>query len=372
MKLFYVVNIDWFFISHRLPLALHALKEGYEVYVVTADTGRRSEIESYGIHFIQMPFRRSGSNPIYELKCLFRLYFCYKKCKPDLIHHITLKAALLGSLAAKLSGVKNVVNAISGLGYNFTDNRKGFLQRVVRLMINIAFKSESFSYILQNPDDVNMIQQLHLVETEHIYLIKGSGIDLIAYAWKEPINKKKLRVLFSARILRDKGILELIEAAMTLKKDYESQIEFILAGDCDKENLAVLPKEELLKKLIPGYITWIGFQKEMYSVYVDSDIVVLPSYREGLPKSLIEACAVGRPIVTTNVPGCRECVVEGTNGWLVPAKDSQALADVLKILIDDGTMRHEFGIQSRILAEREFSIDCVVDKTFDIYKNYYQ
>lgn len=370
-KLFYIVNVDWFFISHRLPLAIHAMKQGFVVYILTADTGRRSELESLGIQFISIPFKRSGSNPFHELKCVYLLWYNIRKIQPDIIHNITLKAALLASLASKLAGAKNVINAISGLGYNFTDNRKGLLQRIVKFMICFAFRSSTYSFILQNPDDVKMIDQLQLVDRKRLYLIKGSGIDLNLFYFQFPPNQDTLKILFPARILLDKGIKELIDAAHILQKELQGKIEFILAGDCDKENLAVFPEEELRKELVLGYITWVGFQKDMYSLYVNCDIVVLPSYREGLPKSLIEACAVGRPIVTTDVPGCRECVVEGGNGWLVPAKDSQALAVALKKLIDNKSMRYEFGIQSRKLAERDFSIDGVINKTFSIYKTYH-
>lgn len=368
-RLFYVVNVDWFFISHRLPLALHAIRQGAEVFVVTADTRRRKELESYGIRFLEVNFKRSGSNPIHELRCVARLAALYREYRPDVIHHITLKAALLGSLAAKLTGQRRVVNAISGFGYNFTDNRAGLLQAVVMGLIKVAFKSRHFSFILQNPDDMKMVSRLQLVPEKHLHLIKGSGIDLKRFAYHDAVEKERLQILFPARILRDKGVAELIEAASLLKKDWQGKIEFILAGDCDKENLAVYPEEELRQQLIPQYITWVGFQKEMYALYVQSDLVALPSYREGLPKSLIEACAVGRPIVTTDVPGCRECVVPQHNGFLVPPKDGKALAEAIACLVRDKTLRKTFGENSRALAEKEFSIEHVIERTFDIYNN---
>lgn len=370
-KIFYIVNVDWFFISHRLPLAVNAINEGYEVYLLTADTGKKLELESLGIHFIDIPFKRSGTNPIHELKCIYLLWRNIKDIKPDVIHNITLKAALLASLASKFAGNKNVINAISGFGYNFTDNRRGILQKIVKLLIRLVFRSSTFSFILQNPDDVNLMLKLNLVEKNRLYLIKGSGVDLNQFCFQTLPIHSKLRILFPARILVDKGICELLEAANLIKNEFQDRIEFILAGDCDKENLAVFPEAELRRHLIPNYITWLGFQKEMYSLYVNSDIVVLPSYREGLPKSLIEACAVGRPIITTDVPGCRECVIQNYNGILVPVKDTLSLANAIKELVNDFNKRIKYGKNSRLLAEKEFSIENVINKTFKIYQTYF-
>lgn len=371
-RLFFVTNVDWFFISHRLPLALDAIRQGYKVYLLSLDTGKKHYLEKKGIHFIDIPFKRSGSNPFHELKCIFLLYKCYKRYRPDIIHHVTLKAALLGSVAAKLARRHNVVNAISGLGYNFTNGRDGGLQKMIKALIQIAFRSRYFSFILQNPDDVGMIKELNLVPSSHIFLIKGSGVDLNEFTYSEVSDIFPLCILFPARILLDKGVMEFIDAAKLLQNKYSGRVRFILAGDCDTENLAVLGEKELKSLLIPDYIEWIGYQQNMFPVYEKSDIVVLPSYREGLPKSLIEACAIGRPIVTTDVPGCRECVKSGYNGILVPAKDVASLANAIETLIIDDGKRKEFGKNSRLLAEKEFSIDKVVQCTFDVYHSLYK
>lgn len=371
-KIFFVTNVDWFFISHRLPLALNAIKQGYEVYLLSLNTGKKEFIQEHGIRFIDIPFNRSGSDPLHELKCIFLLFKNYIKYRPNIIHHVTLKAALLGSVAAKLARQYNVVNAISGLGYNFTDGRNGGLQKFLKFLIRVVFKSNHFSFILQNPDDVNMIRKLNLVPSSHIFLIKGSGVDLHEFVYSETPNNIPFKVLFPARILLDKGVLEFIDAAKILQNRFFGKVKFILAGDCDKENLAVLGENELKSLLISDYIEWIGYQRNMFSIYKDSDIVALPSYREGLPKSLIEACAMGRPIVTTDVPGCRECVKTGYNGLLVPAKDAVSLSCAIETLIIDDEKRKMFGINSRSLAEEEFSIDKVVQHTFEIYHSLYK
>lgn len=366
-KLFFVVNVDWFFLSHRLPLALAAIERGWEVFLLTANTGKKNEIENYGIKFIDIPFERSGTNLKHDSKCVQMLVSYYKRYQPDIIHHVTLKAALLGSIAAKLSNRHKVVNAISGLGYNFTDGRDGLLQKLIRGLMRFAFKSEYFYFILQNPDDIRMMKSVNLVPESHYKLIKGSGVDLNEFPFTLLQKKEKLIILFPARILYDKGVMEFIEAAKLLEKDWKDKIKFVLAGDCDEHNKAVVKQDELEKHLIEGYIEWVGFQKNMLPLYQKSDVVVLPSYREGLPKALIEACAVGRPIVTTDVPGCRECVIDGYNGRLVPVKTVEPLAAAITELFESKDLRERMAANSRKLAEKEFSIQTVIDKTFLIY-----
>jgi len=369
-RVFYVASVDWGFMSHRLPLALHGIENGDEVFLLAADTGRREELEHLGIHCLHIPFVRGKGTVLQEMKCLFLLYKYFKMYKPDIIHNVNLKITLLGSLAARLSGNYHVVNAINGLGYCFTDGRDGFLQRLIRLLIRTVLKSKKFSFILQNPDDMQMIRNLKLANDANLYLIKGSGVDLDEYHYVKPARKEQLKILFPSRILLDKGIIELIEAAKSIREAVKGKTVFVLAGSCDNDNPAVLKEEKLRLLLEPGYIEWIGYQKEMFPIYADCGIVVLPSYREGLPKALIEACAVGRPIVTTNAVGCRECVVEGYNGYLVPIKDSVLLADALRKLILDFEKRELFGWNSRKMAERDFSIQLVIKETFYIYDKY--
>lgn len=368
MKIVYVTNYDWFFISHRLPLAERALQEGHEVYLLSIDTGRRAELESKGIHFVPIPLDPTGTNPLEALRCSFFLARQYRKIKPDLVHHITIKVVLLGCIASKISRQKGVVNAISGMGYLFTDGRDGLLQKVVKLAMKFAFKSRNFSFILQNPDDFNAIKSMNYVPEDQVHLIKGSGIDLNDFMFTPQPENSVLEILFPARILRDKGVIELIEAANLLREKLKGKVKFILAGDCTCTNPTAISESELSRLLEDNYIEWVGYQSEMKSLYQKSDIVVLPSYREGLPKSLIEACAIGRPIVTCDVPGCRECVHNGENGFLVTVKDARALADAILKLVQSPVLRHEFGQASRKLAEREFSIAYVVDKHFDIYR----
>ena len=367
-KIFLVVNVDGFFLSHRLPIALAALQQGYEVTIVSKDTGRKREIESYNLYFIDIPFERSGTNPLHEIKCIFRLFYIYCKYKPDIIHHVTLKVTLLGSIAAKMAGRQNVVNAISGFGYNFTSGRNGMKQKMIRRLMQSAFRSKCFHYILQNPDDVNQFKQSRLALDVNIHLIKGSGVDLTQFAFEPAVTKGKVSFLLPARMLIDKGIVEFIHAAKKIKDSAFLKAEFLLAGDCDTINLAGIPEDVLTAMIEPPYIRWIGFRKDMLQILKNSDVVVLPSYREGLPKSLIEACAVGRPIITTDTQGCRECVVNNYNGYLVPVKDTDLLAQRMATLLCDKEKRAEMGLNSRKFAEKEFSVEDVIEKHLEIYE----
>ncbi|WP_294476120.1 glycosyltransferase family 4 protein [uncultured Bacteroides sp.] len=368
MRIAIVTNHDWFFISHRLPIALAALREGHEVYLLAIDTGRRKELEDIGIKFVSISLNPTGKNPVEEMRTLWELRKLYKRIKPDVIHHVTMKVTLLGSLAAKSLGIKAVVNAISGLGFAFTDGRKGFLQKIIKAEMFLAYKSQTEHFILQNPDDLRQMKILGYVPEKNVHLIKGSGVNLNLFAYKLPHNKEKQILLFPARILGDKGVYELIEAMRSIREEIVTKAKLLLAGDCSSTNPTVIKEMELKSMLEPGYIEWIGFQKDMASIYAQSDIVVLPSYREGLPKSLIETCSIGRPIITTDVPGCRECVIEGYNGMIVPVKDPISLAKAILKMVNNRDLQLKMGCNSRKMAEQEFSIDKVIDKHFEIYR----
>lgn len=368
MKLFLVVNVDWFFLSHRLPIALEAKNRGYNVTVFTIDTGRKEEIESYGFRCIALPTSRAGTNVWDEMKVVWLLYRYYKKERPDIVHHVAVKPVTYGSLAAKWAKVPKVVNALSGLGFLYINaDQNKLIHKFLHLLFRYSFKNPNITFILQNQDDMKLIQDLNILDSHQIKLIKGSGVDLNLFSYTEETNKEKIRVVLPARMLWDKGVGEFSEAASELHHKYKNTVEFILAGDSDMENKSGISSDILEKWTKEGHVSWIGFQKDMITVLTNSDVVVLPSYREGLPKSLIEACAIGRPIVTTDVPGCREVVDDGVNGYLIPVKDSKSLSLAIEKLILDKDLRVKMGKEGRKLAEREFSIESVIQKTFEIY-----
>jgi glycosyltransferase involved in cell wall biosynthesis len=370
-KLFIVVNVDWFFLSHRLPVALAAKENGYDVTIVCSETGLSSKIISYGLKFIEVPFSRAGTNISEELLLIRTLLKIYKKGSPDIIHHVTLKPSIYGSVAASWLGIRNVVNAISGLGYNFTAERKGVKQFILKRLLKFSFRSPSLQFIFQNPDDVALFKGSGFVKSnDQIHLIKGSGVDLNEFDYTPEPNEGKIKVLLPARMLYDKGVVEFVKAGEKIKEEFSDTVCFNLAGDIDNHNPAAFSDTELLDLIDPPYINWIGFQKDMASVLKSHHIIVLPSYREGLPKSLIEATAIGRPIITTDAPGCRECVEEGYNGFLVPVRDYIQLSDKIRKLITQEDLRKEMGKNSRTFAEKNFSIIMVVEKTLEIYKGF--
>lgn len=365
-----VTNVDWFFISHRLCIAQEASKQGWKVIVACEDTGRSSEIKSKGIEFVDFSFSRSGTNPIDELKTLWKFFILYKKVNPDVVHHITLKPVIYGSFVAKLLNVKSVLNAISGLGYTFTEGRKGTVQSMMIRLMKFGFNKRNVNFIFQNEDDYKELQHLKVLNSKNsINFIKGSGVDLDEFIFTPLPNGERIKILLPTRMLWDKGVNELREASNILRDKYYSKVTFILAGLADEDNKAGVPAVFLKSWEDGQYVKWIGYQKDMVAVYRNSDIVTLPSYREGMPKSLIEACAIGRPIVTTEAIGCKECVEEGFNGFKVPVKSIKELAVALERLIIDSDLREKMGRYSRNKAENEFSQSTVVDKHLQIYNN---
>lgn len=368
-KLFLVVNVDWFFVSHRLPIALEAKKKGYEVTVFAIEEGGHGEeIRSYGLKFIPIPTSRSGTNIFTELKVLWFLYQHYRREKPDVIHHVAVKPVTYGSLAAKWAKIPRVVNALSGLGFLFINAEKNkWVHSLVTAVFKYGFNNPNLRFILQNQDDFKMIQEFETLNSQQIFLIKGSGVSLTEFDYTPEVPAEKIRVVLPARMLWDKGVGEFVEAAKILAK-YQDKVAFILAGNVDMGNKAGIEESQLLEWTKEGHVEWIGFQKDMVKLIKNAHVIVLPSYREGLPKSLIEACAIGRAIVTTDVPGCREVVQHGVNGFLVEKQNAEDLAAKIESLIFDKSLREKMGKAGRELAQSEFSIDNVIEKTLDIYE----
>jgi glycosyltransferase involved in cell wall biosynthesis len=367
-RIVYVVNVDWFFVSHRLPIAKEALIRGWEVYLVTKNTGRFDELESLGIKCIDIWFDRSGKNPVKELNIIFQLKRIYRKINPDIIHHITLKPSIYGTIAAKGIGVKKIVNAVSGLGYSFIKGRKSISKLVLVNLLKWAFKDMSSNFIFQNPDDKGLYDSLRFLSSDNYCIIKGSGVDEHLFAYHPPVEKGVIHITFLARMLKDKGVFEFVDAANLLRDRYNKKVKFTLVGGIDIENPSYIREEHLRRLCDQSYIEWQGYIKDVRSIYEQSDIVCLPSYREGLPKSLIEAMAIGRPIITTDAIGCRECVIDGLNGYLVPIKDSVILADRIEQLILNEPLRIEMGKNSRLKMINEMSLTHVINETFSFYE----
>jgi glycosyltransferase involved in cell wall biosynthesis len=367
MKLFIVVNEDRFFLSHRKDIAVAAHKSGWDVTIVCKDTGQRKDVESLGLKMIELPINPTGTNIFQELNTCWFLYRLYRNNKSVVVHHVGLKNILWGGMAAKLAGVRGVVNAVSGLGVLFSGKDMGLMAKGVLSILRFSHHRDNLKVIFQNQEDEGLFLQYNIVNTSQIVFIKGSGVDLNVFKYVPEQDSSTLKVVFAARMVKEKGVVELIEAAEELREDYEGRLEFWLCGRL-AANEDAISKEELESRCDGKYIKWLGFCDNMRSILEQSHIIAFPSYyREGVPKSLIDACAVGRPVVTTNSIGCKDVVDDGINGYLVPIKDSVALANKLRLLIKDKELRLRMGKAAREKAEKEFSLLKVVEKHLEIY-----
>lgn len=367
MKLFIIVNVDWFFLSHRLPVALAAQKAGWDVTIVTADTGKLKEIEAAGLKTINLPMSRSGMNPKEELSTLNFLHKLYKREKPDVVHHVGMKTILWGTMAARFAKVNGVVNAISGLGGFFAEENKGLMARMMPKVLRFSHDRKNLLCIFQNNEDKGLYVKNKIIKEKQARYIKGSGVDLKEFRYTPEPTEGKIRVILTARMIVEKGVFILTEAAEKLRPKYEDKVEFLLVGGIDDHPGAVT-KEQLDAVCDGKYIQWLGYRTDVKELLQSSHIVAFPSYyMEGLPKSLIEADAIGRPIITCNSVGCKETVIDGHNGYLIPTKDVDALVEKLDILLSNAKLRQKMGRNSRAYAEANFSIDQVIEKHLAIY-----
>lgn len=373
-KILFVVNVDWFFISHRLPLAIEALKKGYEVHISCGITDKKEYLENLGLKVHSLNISRSGTGIKGEIKAFVDIYIILKKIAPDIAHFVTIKPVLYGGIALRFLNIHKKVFSISGLGFIFI--KQGFKFSIVRMLIKTMYRfalgGENSHVIVQNPDDRVVVNSIVKVP---ITLIRGSGVDLNQYEYIEE-NNENIKVSMACRLLKDKGVFEYIKAAKIFSQRVQStrkqklpNVEFELYGDIDIHNPASLTNEDIQKIKKDGFVKVHGFNSDIAKVFHDSNIVVLPSYREGLPKVLIESAACGRAVVTTDVPGCRDAIEPNITGLLCKVKDAESLAFQIEKLILDKDLRNNMGKEGRKLAEQEFDINKVVEKHFEIYES---
>lgn len=371
-RILFLVTEDWYFVSHRLALAERACKQGFDVVVATRCGEYAGQITRTGARLIKVDFDRQGMNLFSDLRLLLRLIQLYRKERPDLVHHIALKPVIYGSLAARFARVPSVVNALAGLGYIFASaNRKARVLRVVvKRIMRMVLNMRHSVVIVQNPDDARLMCEQFAIPPDHVVQIRGAGVDLEYYhPTDEP--EGKVVVLLPARMLWDKGVGEFVDAARILRKQ-GIEARFVLAGDSDPGNPSSIDRQQLDAWVEEGVVEWWGHCEDMPSTFARSHAVCLPSYREGLPKVLAEAAACGRPVVTTDVPGCREVVVDGDNGLLVPARDAVSLASALRKLVTDRSLRTRMGLRGRERVKESMSLETVTDATFDVYRTLMQ
>lgn len=368
-KLLLFVNDPGFLVSHRLPVALAAREAGYEVHTATADGPAVAELQRQGLITHVLPLSRQGRNPLSELRLLVVLWRLLRQIRPDLLHTVTIKPVIYGGLAGRLAGVRAVVAAVSGLGAVFiaTGFKARLIRTVVTALYRLALRRPGQKVIFQNPDDRAAFVGQGLVREADCVMIRGSGVDLSAYPYV-PEPEGVPVVIFAARLLRDKGIEEFIGAARLLRQQ-GIQARFLVVGAPDPGNPASVTAADVARWQAEGVVECLGHRTDIAALFAAANLVVLPSYREGLPRVLVEAAACGRAVVTTDVPGCRSAIEAGTTGLLVPVRDTAGLAEGMQALITDAPRRRAMGQAGRALAERAFDIHSVVAQHLAVYRD---
>jgi glycosyltransferase involved in cell wall biosynthesis len=371
-KLLFVVNVDWFFLSHRLPIALEALSQGYQVHIATALTDKIKVMQGHGFVVHPLSLDRSRAGLWTACHEAWQIYRLFKQVKPDVVHLVTIKPVLFGGLAARLAGVPAVVAAISGLGLVFV--AKGVKATVRRWLVGVLYRlalgHQNLRVIFQNPDDLACLARLANLPEQKVTIIRGSGVDLIKYC-AMPFSTGVPVILLAARLLVDKGIREFAQSAQILRQRGLSaqDVRFVVVGEPDAANPTSLHPDELAKWEEKNLVELWGHRTDMPEVMKVAHVVALPSYYgEGLPKVLIEAAACGRAVVTTDHPGCRDAIEPNKTGLLVPIKNALALADVIEYLIKNADIRERMGASGRALAEKEFAIEKTVADHMEIYR----
>jgi glycosyltransferase involved in cell wall biosynthesis len=364
----FVVNSPSFFLSHRLPLAIAAQNTGYDVHVCTSDGAEVDQIRAYGFIHSVLPFRRGEQNPFKELGILLRLVLLFWRVKPSVVHLVTIKPVIYGSIAARFFRATSVVSAVSGLGTVFLADtiiaraRRWFVVRLYR----VAFNQMRLVVIFQNSDDRNVFLDSKILRNNQTRMIRGSGVALQDYPQLSEPQGVGI-VVMAARLLKDKGVVEFVEAAKLLRQR-KVQVIMRLIGSPDLGNPSSITQKQLDKWGLEDAVELLGYRETIAEQYALANIVCLPSYREGLPKSLIEAAACSRAVVTTDVPGCRDAIIPDETGLLVPAKDPVALADAIQILLEAPLLRSSMGKKGRTLAEESFAIEKIVEQHMMIYR----
>lgn len=364
-----MVSVDWYFLSHRLDLALAAKANHFRVVVMTPPGSRVAEITSQGLEWRPVYFSRKSINPFHELRSLVSIAWAYLLEKPDIVHNIALKPVVYGSIAARLWSIP-AINTIAGMGYSLAEStfKSRFVLRALFFLLGLGKQRRGYRLVFQNHDDMDLFRAKGLAHDSNSCVIAGSGVD--ASRFVPAISRgpeEKLTVLLPSRMILQKGIKTFIDAAHLVLQSC-ANISFILAGPIDSENPAAVTAEELRSWCQDERIRWIGPQTDMVSLFQAASLVVLPSYyREGIPKALIEAAACGLPIITTDTPGCREIVRHGVNGLTVPPKDPAALAAGMLHLIRNPELRKSMGRAGRKMVEETYSMVRINDKYLEAY-----
>ena len=367
-KLLFIINVDWFFLSHFAPVAIKAKRCGYEVHVATTITNRYDILANLGFVVHPLKIQRGGLSIASDLKLCWNILFLLRKVKPDILHLFTIKPVLFGGILGRLLKIPMMVSYITGLGFLFTSNKQmaSVVRVLAKFLYRFALAAQHQRVVCENYDDSKIVARVAMLSSNNISIISGAGIDL-SICPVRTIPQGTPAVVMAARLLRDKGVFEFVAAARLLKQ-LGITVEFYLAGEPDHGNPSTITIEQLSTWEDEGIVQLLGYCSDIPDLFSKASIVVLPSYREGLPKVLIEAAACGRAVVTTDVPGCRDAIEPDKSGLLVPVKNPVALADAIQRLIDDPELCRRMGKAGRDLAERKFAIEKIVDAHLKIYK----
>jgi glycosyltransferase involved in cell wall biosynthesis len=366
--LVFLLTEDWFFASHFLKRALAAKAAGWRVILVAYSGEATPAIRAAGIEVIPVAFIRRRTNPVAELMFTLRLAKLYRQLRPALVHHIALKPILVGGIAARLAGVPAIVNAPTGLGFVFSSDRilAKLLKPLVSLLLRITLSPKNARVIFENPDDQAELERLGMIRPGAATLIRGAGVDIEQFA-PAPEPPPPVRVILIARMIREKGVADVVDAARLLREQ-KIAAEFVLVGAPDPGNPNTVTAAELRRWEAEGLVTWLGARKDIAALLRSAHIACQPSsYREGLPKSALEAMAAGKPLVATDIPGCREAVVDGVTGLLVPPRNPAALAAALRQLIEAPQLRATMGAAARLRAEQYFADAIICRQTLLVY-----
>lgn len=374
MKVIFYANTEWYLFNFRLGLAKHLRDQGHEVVMVSPPGKYGPKLEAEGFRWIPIDMRRRSLNPLREALMIRALAAIYRAEAPALVHHFTVKCVVYGGIAARLAGVPAVVHAIAGLGYVFASTRlrtRLILRPLVRVLLKMVSNQPGSAVIVQNSDDLAFMARLGLSSRTHLALIRGSGVDTNRFTRTRravPTPAAPLVVLFVGRLLVDKGILDFVEMASRCRQASRRPLRFLVAGEPDPGNPASIGPEQLRQWREAGQVEFLGHVEAMPALLAGVDIVVLPSRGEGAPRSLIEAAACAIPLVATDVPGCREVVMDAKNGFLVPLHDIDALAAAVLRLVQDDELRRTMGEAGRQLVLADLDQAVVFERTTEVYR----
>lgn len=370
----FVANTSWFLYNFRLDIMLHMQRLGFKVLAIAPHDQYTKKIEKNSIKVIDIKIDRKGKNIINDLFFVIKLRKIYKTYNPMVIHHFTIKPSIYGTIAARLTKVPRIANSITGLGHVFIE--KGLTQSLVKFLYKAAFSSRKVRVIFENPDDMELFLSNNIIQKKQAFLIFGNGVDSESFAIENPeiktptdFYKENKEIIFSlfARMIWNKGIREFVDAARIVN-EHKKNIKFYLFGSVDEGNPASVSRDWLTQVAKESFIFWFDQVEDVKPYMKFTDVVVLPSaYKEGVPQALIEAASMSKPIITTNVSGCREIVKNNKNGLIVPPNDSKSLAEAMIKLAEDKDLREMMGKFGRKLMLEKFDARIVIEKTKEVY-----